>query len=102
MKYALDPKVTRKLAADRRKRLAALETAPDNDTDVPDIPTLDEKFWARAIRPAMFPPVPIDGRVVEWFLKRGGNRGALMFDINRVLQDYIRAQDRKAARKTAG
>ncbi len=100
--YTPDPKTTRKFEAERRARLAALETAPAEDIDFSDIPKLDEQFWARAIRPAMFPPVPIDGRVVEWFLRHGGSRGTLMLDINRVLQDYIRAEERKAARKKAG
>ena len=79
-----------------------MENVSDDEIDFSDIPATDEKFWANAIRPNMYPPVPIDGRVVEWFIARSGNRGGLMFDINRVLQDYIRTEDKKAARKKAG
>jgi uncharacterized protein (DUF4415 family) len=87
------------LAEDREKRLAALENLPDDQIDFSDITELDEKFWARAVQPNMYPPVPIDARVLEWFIKRAGNRTALMFDINHVLQDYVRTQDKKAAKK---
>src|SRR5882724_5484198 len=102
VRYRTDPAVDRKLARDRRKRLEALETVPDSQIDFSDIPPLDEKFWSRAIQPARYPPVPVDARVVEWFMKRSGNRTSLMFDINRVLQDYIRTEEKKAARKKAG
>ncbi|MBI4920875.1 MAG: hypothetical protein HY834_03935 [Devosia nanyangense] len=86
----------------QRQRLAALVNLPDEEIDFSDIPAADEKFLQQAIRPSVYPPVPLDAKVVEWFMKRSGNRMSLMFDVNRVLQDYIKTQDRKAARKKAG
>jgi hypothetical protein len=87
------------LTAEQIARLDALTNRPDDEIDFSDIPEWTEKDFAHAIRPNLYPPVPIDAEVPEWFMERASSKADLIFKLNRVLQNYVRAQKRKAAKK---
>ncbi|MDO8358855.1 MAG: hypothetical protein Q7T08_02300 [Devosia sp.] len=102
VRYTMPAESVAAMERGQRQQLARLANLPDDEIDFSDIPPMDEKTLARAIRPNVYPPVPLDAKVVEWFMKRSGNRTSLMFDVNRVLQDYIKTQDQKPAKKRPG
>ncbi len=86
----------------KRRRLATLAWRPDTLGEVADEDEVPFVASGPGIRTSMYPAVPIDAKVVEWFMKQSGNSCAMMFDINYVLLDYIAAQEKLTASKKPG
>jgi uncharacterized protein (DUF4415 family) len=67
----------RPLTAAQRRELAALAALPDESIDLSDIPELDEKFWANAVRNPFYRPVKkqltvrLDSDVIAWLQRKG-------------------------------
>ena len=65
------------LTAAQRRELAALAALPDEAIDLSDIPELDEKFWANAVRNPFYKPVKkqltvrLDSDVIAWLQRKG-------------------------------
>ena len=67
----------RPLTAAQRREIAALAAMPDDTIDFSDIPELDEKFWANAVRNPFYRPVKkqltvrLDSDVIAWLQRKG-------------------------------
>lgn len=75
--------------------LHELAARPDEDTDVSDIPELDEAFFREAEwQPPIKKPVTIrlDADVLEWFRSQGPG---YQTRINRLLRRYMEVQQRR-------
>ncbi|HVY93899.1 MAG TPA: BrnA antitoxin family protein [Bryobacteraceae bacterium] len=68
---------SRPLTAAQRREIAALAAMPDDTIDFSDIPELDEKFWANAVRNPFYKPVKkqltvrLDSDVIAWLQRKG-------------------------------
>ena len=101
VRYTTDPQADAELERGKRRRLAALRWRPEASGDVPDEDERPIVPRGPSIQPAKYPAVPIDARVVEWFMKQSGDSATMMFDINYVLLDYITEQEKKAAKNSS-
>lgn len=65
------------LTTARKRELAALAAKPDSEIDFSDIPPLDDRFWANAVRNPFYRPVKkqltvrLDADVVAWLRQHG-------------------------------
>ena len=50
VRYEFDPANPPALTPEQRAEIEALLKKPDSEIDYSDIPPLDEKFWANAVR----------------------------------------------------
>ena len=106
--YHLDIDNPPPLTAEQVAEIEALAPKSDAEIDFSDIPPLTEEFWRNAKRGAFYRPVKqqltlrLDAPVVDWFRRRAKGGKGYQTDINRVLSDYVAAEDKKAARKKAG
>jgi len=50
VRYEFDPANPPALTPEQQAEIEALLKKPDNEIDYSDIPPLDEKFWANAVR----------------------------------------------------
>lgn len=88
------------LDASQRARLAEVANLPNNKIDFSDIPDSDDGYDGTYVRGALYRPVKqqvtlrLDADILDWF-KRRTPKG-YQTDINRALQDYIAAHDKKA------
>jgi uncharacterized protein (DUF4415 family) len=94
-------KLVRKTLADspvtpaRRRELAQLAERPDSEIDLSDIPELNEKFWANAVRNPFYRPlkqqltVRLDADVVAWLRRQGKG---YQTRLNSVLRDAMLAE----------
>jgi uncharacterized protein (DUF4415 family) len=77
------------------KRLKEIESIPDEDIDITDIPELDEHFWEKAklIKPIAKQAISlrIDNDVLQWFKSQGKGYQSL---INTVLRSYFEHQSK--------
>lgn len=103
VRYEFDPTNPPPLTDAQREELAWLAAMSDEDIDFSDIPALDEKFWANAVRGKFYRPVKkqvtlrLDADVIEWFkAKQGGARG-YQTAINAALRKLIESERRKAS-----
>ena len=77
MKENIVRSTRRPLTAAQRRELAALAALPDEAIDLSDIPELDEKFWANAVRNPFYKPVKkqltvrLDSDVIAWLQRKG-------------------------------
>jgi uncharacterized protein (DUF4415 family) len=105
-------KLVRKTLADspvtpaRRRELAQLAERPDSEIDLSDIPELNEKFWANAVRNPFYRPlkqqltVRLDADVVAWLRRQGKG---YQTRLNSVLRDaMLAAQDSDLLKSTPG
>ena len=66
-----------KTTAKRKRELAKLAVLPDTEIDLSDIPELNSKFWATAVRNPYYRPVKkqitlrLDADVIAWLRKQG-------------------------------
>ena len=88
------------ISAEERKRLLAVSKQNEENVDASDAPPLSEAELQRAVRGRFYRPTKtqvtlrIDAGVIDWF-KRNTPQG-YQTDINRVLADYVAAQEKKA------
>ena len=99
-------KLVRKTLADspippvRRRKLEQLAAQGDAAIDVTDIPPLDERFWANAVRNPFYRPVKrqltvrLDADVVAWLRQRGAG---YQTRLNQVLREAMLKDSRKSA-----
>lgn len=89
----------------QREELRRLEAMKDEDIDVSDIPPLDEKFWANAVRfrdRHLYRPVKqqvtlrIDADILHWFKTRQGGERGYQTQINAALRAVVEAERQKA------
>ncbi|HEY4087580.1 MAG TPA: BrnA antitoxin family protein [Bryobacteraceae bacterium] len=65
------------LTAEQRREIEILASLPDETIDFSDIPELDEKFWANAVRNPFYKPVKkqltvrLDADVIGWLPRKG-------------------------------
>lgn len=78
--YTVDLDNPPPLTAAQRAELERLATRPDEEIDTSDIPPLDERFWANAVRfsdRALYRPVKqsttvrLDADVLRWLKAKG-------------------------------
>jgi uncharacterized protein (DUF4415 family) len=75
--YELDFANLPPLTEEQQAELRALDAKPDSEIDHSDIPPLDEKFWAAAVRNGTFKPVKtsttvrVDADVLLWLRSKG-------------------------------
>jgi uncharacterized protein (DUF4415 family) len=87
------------LTSEQLERLKSLETVPDEAIDFSDIPDNNDGYGP-PIRSPHYRPVKrqvtlrLDAGTLDWF-KRQTPRG-YQTDINRVLAEYVAAQQKKA------
>lgn len=76
----IDPNNPSSLTAAQRAELERLAAMPDDTTDFSDIPLLEERFWANAVRfhdRALYRPVKqsttvrLDADVLRWLKAKG-------------------------------
>ncbi len=100
--YHLDLENPAPLTSEERAELEALGR-PDHEIDTSDIPELTEEFWQRAKRNPYYKPVKqqltlrLDSDLVAWFKRRAEGQRGYQTDINRVLREYVEAQESKRA-----
>jgi uncharacterized protein (DUF4415 family) len=88
------------LSDEQIKRLKSVADVPDEDLDFSDIPDSDDGYTGTYVRGLHYRPIKkqitlrLDANVLDWFKSRTPK--GYQTDINRVLQDYISAQDKKA------
>jgi uncharacterized protein (DUF4415 family) len=94
------------LSAEQIARLKAAADRSDEEIDFSDIPDADAGSASRMVRGMFYRPVKkqitlrLDAHVLEWF-RQSASKG-YQTDINRVLRDYVEAQEKKARGKQAG
>jgi uncharacterized protein (DUF4415 family) len=75
------------------KRLAEINSIPDESIDTSDIPELDVRFWenVKLIEPTTKKAISlrVDSEVLEWFKSQGKGYQSLM---NSVLRSYVQHQ----------
>ncbi|WNZ26121.1 BrnA antitoxin family protein [Leptolyngbya sp. NK1-12] len=75
------------------ERLEELQSIPDSEINLSDIPELDENFWkeAQMVRPKPKKAVSLrlDNDVLDWFKGQGKGYQSL---INSVLRSYVEHQ----------
>ena len=85
---------------EERKQLLELSAANEEPIDFSDIPPLPDDYFKNGVRGRFYRPTKqqvtlrIDSNVLDWF-KRNTPKG-YQTDINRVLQEYVAAHDKKA------
>lgn len=88
------------LSKEQVARLRAVADISDDKIDFSDIPDADEKSADRMVRGMFYRPVKkqvtlrLDAHILEWF-RRSAPRG-YQTDINRVLREYVEAQEKQA------
>ena len=88
------------LSDEQIARLEAVADLPDDKIDFSDIPDDDEGYTGQYVRGPLFRPTKqqitlrLDANVLDWF-KRQTPKG-YQTDINRVLAEYVAAQQKKA------
>jgi uncharacterized protein (DUF4415 family) len=94
------------LSAEQIARLRAVADRPDAEIDFSDIPDADADSAARMVRGMFYRPIKkqitlrLDARILEWF-RQSAPKG-YQTDINRVLREYVEAQEKRAREKKAG
>jgi uncharacterized protein (DUF4415 family) len=74
----------------------------DATIDYSDTPFLGEAAWKHAERGKFYRPlkkqvtVRLDTSVIDWFKRKAKNGKGYQTDINRVLAEYVAAQQKKA------
>lgn len=91
------------LTEEQVARLKALEDLPDDQIDFSDIPEADESFWQNAQRNPYYQralkrqlTIRLDADVLDWFKRHAKDGKGYQTDINRVLRDYVEAEEKKA------
>ena len=85
-------KRARKLPAQLRRELKALESLRDDQIDTSDIPEITDADWAKRVSGPFHRPIKksvtirLDAEMVEWFRAKGPGYQTAM---NRVLRDYF-------------
>ena len=100
-RYTLDPEAVPPITEEERAELLGLSDARAHEPiDFSDIPASTDSTWKNPIRGRFYRPIKqqitlrLDANILDWF-KRRTPKG-YQTDINRVLQDYISQQDKKA------
>jgi uncharacterized protein (DUF4415 family) len=109
VRYTVDLLDPPELTEEQKARLQALAELPDDQIDFSDIPPLTDEFFKNAVRNPFYQRVlkqqltiRLDADVLDWFKRHARNGKGYQTDINRVLRDYVEAQEKKAQAKQAG
>jgi uncharacterized protein (DUF4415 family) len=90
------------LTPEQIERLKKVADLPDEEIDFSDIPQAGDDFFQKAKRGAMYRLVKqqltirLDADVLDWFKRHARNGKGYQTDINRVLREYVEAQEKKA------
>jgi uncharacterized protein (DUF4415 family) len=101
VRFSLDPDAVPPITDEERKSLLKLsDEHADQPIDFSDVPATTETTWRHGVRGRFFRPVKqqvtlrLDSNTLDWF-KRRTPKG-YQTDINRVLAEYVAAQQKKA------
>ena len=98
VRLTLDPDNPPPLTEAQRAELGRLAARPDEEIDFSDIPPLDERFWANAVRfrdRALYRPVKrsttvrLDADVLEWLRSKGKG---YQTRLNAILREAMRRE----------
>jgi uncharacterized protein (DUF4415 family) len=107
-KYELDSENLPPLTEEQQAELRALDEKPDSEIDYSDIPPLDEKFWANAVRIGTFKPIKtsttvrVDADVLLWLRSKSAGGKGYQTRINAILRAAMMREVREAGSKLAG
>jgi len=97
VRYASTP-----LTPEQVAELQALAAMPDEEIDFSDIPEAGEAFFRNARRGVTYRAlkrqltIRLDADVLDWFKRHAKGGKGYQTDINRVLRDYVEAEEKKA------
>ena len=101
VRFSLDPDAVPPITDEERANLLKLsDDQAGQPIDFSDIPASSEATWQHGVRGRFFRPVKqqvtlrLDANTLDWFRRRTPK--GYQTDINRVLAEYLAAQEKKA------